>query len=165
MNYLGIVIALLYAQLVFATPCNSAFHNDFDFWLGDWQVFKPGGSLAGTNSVSKDYNNCVLRERYNTVGGFSGESLNIYDSGRGVWHQTWVDNSGNLLLLEGQLRDGNMELTGDSVDATGQLQHHRIRWTPNPDGSVRQHWQTKTITGDWATIFDGLYKKTHNINQ
>lgn len=163
MNYLSVVIGLLYAQLVFATPCNSALHNDFDFWLGDWQVFKPDGSLAGSNNISKDYNNCVLRERYTAVTGYIGESLNVFDASRGVWHQTWVDSSGNLLVLEGHLVNGNMELVGNNTDANGQLQQHRIRWTPHPDGSVRQHWQAKTATGDWATIFDGLYKKTHKI--
>lgn len=165
MNYLSVVIALLFAQLVFATPCNTALHNNFDFWLGDWQVFKPDGSLAGHNRISKDYNNCVLRERYTALGGYSGESINIYDSSRDVWHQTWVDSGGTLLLLEGKLINGDMVLSGDAVSVDGQLQRHRIRWTPNKDGSVRQLWQSKGASSDWATIFDGLYKKTNDINK
>jgi hypothetical protein len=32
-------------------------------------------------------------------GGYSGESLNEYDAARKVWHQTWVDSSGTLLLF------------------------------------------------------------------
>jgi hypothetical protein len=35
---------------------------------------------------------------------------------------------------------------------------NRITWSPNPDGSVRQHWEQSSDGGTtWATIFDGLY--------
>ena len=38
-------------------------------------------------------------------------------------------------------------------------QRERITWTPNADGSVRQHWETSTDDGKtWKTSFDGLYR-------
>ena len=36
----------------------------------------------------------------------------------------------------------------------------RIAWTPDADGSVRQHWQQSTDDGaSWATVFDGIYRR------
>lgn len=142
-----------------AAPCEAAAHRQFDFWLGDWQVHTPAGKLAGTNKIERGYGGCVLHERYVTGGRYRGESLNIYDAARQRWHQTWVDNTGTLLLLEGGLRDGKMVLEGPGIDAEARALRHRISWTPNPDGSVRQHWETSTADGPWKTVFDGLYTR------
>lgn len=149
---------LLLAPAVIAGPCDQDEYKQFDFWQGRWQVFTPDGKLAGTNELTKEYGGCVLHERYQTPTGFSGESLNTYDRVRKVWHQTWVDNSGLLLLLQGKLIDGKMVLEGKGKNPKGQDVYHRITWTPNGDGTVRQHWQSATVKGQWQTAFDGLYK-------
>ncbi len=142
-----------------AAPCDAPEFRQFDFWLGEWQVMQPDGALAGTNSIRKEYGGCVLHERYQTAKGYSGESLNAYDVGRKRWHQTWVDNTGTLLLLEGGLRGSEMILEGSTTDAKGVVTRHRITWTPNPDGTVRQHWQSTDATDTWVTAFDGLYSR------
>jgi hypothetical protein len=67
-------------------PCGTADHRAFDFWVGKWNVRTPDGKLAGTNRIER---------------GYSGESLNIYDAARKVWHQSWADSDGTLLVLEG----------------------------------------------------------------
>lgn len=113
------------------TPaCASAEHRAFDFWVGEWNVHTPQGQLAGTSSVQRQYGGCVLHERYDTGRGYSGESLNTYSAPRKVWHQTWVDSSGQLLLLEGGLRDGRMVLEGQVTGADGTPARHGITWTP-----------------------------------
>ncbi|HEY0939631.1 MAG TPA: hypothetical protein VGE08_06005 [Steroidobacter sp.] len=142
-----------------AGPCDSNEHRQFDFWMGDWNVYTPGGKLAGVNSISREYGGCVLHERYSTERGYAGESLNAYDAGRKVWHQTWVDTDGTLLLLEGGLRRENMVLEGQVVGPKGEVTKHRITWTPNADGTVRQHWETSEKQGAWTTAFDGTYKR------
>ena len=63
------------------------------------------GKLAGRNRIEREYGGCVLHERYDTGRGYTGESLNAFDQLRGTWHQTWVDSSGLLLLIEGGLVD------------------------------------------------------------
>lgn len=140
-------------------PCAGPEHRQFDFWLGTWQVHTPDGKLAGSNRITREYGGCVLHERYQTPAGFSGESLNVYDAGRKRWHQTWVDNSGTLLLLEGGLRDGTMVLEGETTGTDGTVTRHRISWTPNADGSVRQHWESTDAAGAWTTTFDGTYTR------
>jgi hypothetical protein len=141
-----------------AGACDASEHRQFDFWLGEWTVRTPDGKLAGVNSISSEYGGCVLHERYSTGRGYSGESLNIYDPSRKVWHQTWVDSSGTLLLLEGSLDGKSMVLQGQVANAN-QIIKHRITWTPNADGSVRQHWESTNAKGEWTTAFDGTYTR------
>jgi hypothetical protein len=145
-----------------AGPCDAPEYRQFDFWAGDWQVTRPDGTAAGANLITREYGGCVLHEHYATPKGYSGESLNTYDAGRKVWHQTWVDSSGTLLLLEGGLRGRNMVLEGGTTDDKGVVTRHRITWTPNADGTVRQHWQSTDAAGHWATAFDGLYRRSVN---
>lgn len=142
-----------------AGPCESPRHREFDFWLGQWQVHTPDGKLAGVNSITKEYGGCVLHERYDTGRGYSGESLNGYDAGRKVWHQTWMDTAGTLLLLEGGLRNGSMVLEGSTVGADASVTKHRITWTPDASGSVRQLWESTDAKGQWSVAFDGLYTR------
>jgi len=142
-----------------ADPCGASEHRQFDFWLGEWNVHTPSGKLAGVNRITSEYGGCVLHERYSTGRGYSGESLNVYDAGRKLWHQTWVDSSGTLLLLEGGLRGRSMVLEGQTTGADGQVTKHRITWTPNADGSVRQHWESTDGKGQWTTAFDGTYTR------
>ena len=142
-----------------AAACDTPAHRAFDFWLGDWVVTKPDGKPAGVNHIAAEYDGCVLHERYETAGGYRGESLNIYDAGRKLWHQTWVDNTGLLLRLEGGLREGSMVLEGQTTGADGQVTLHRITWTPLADGGVRQLWQSTNKDGVWQVVFDGRYER------
>lgn len=164
MNLLRLVGALLIALLVSshavaAAACDTAPFREFDFWLGEWQVHTPDGRLAGTNRIERQYDGCVIHEHYTTARGYRGESLNIYDEPRKVWHQTWVDNAGTLLSLEGQLVDGKMVLQGQSTGSDGVITRHRITWTPSADGSVRQLWESTDAQGAWSVAFDGRYTK------
>lgn len=160
-KYLLILVFAVFsgADVMAAPACEAAEYRAFDFWLGEWQVRTPDGKLAGVNRITREYDGCVLHERYQTVHGYSGESLNIYDAGRKVWHQTWVDSSGTLLLLEGGLRTGNMILEGQTVGTDTLVTKHRITWTPNANGSVRQLWESTDAKGEWGIAFDGMYTR------
>jgi hypothetical protein len=142
-----------------AAVCQTAGHRSFDFWIGHWEVRAPDGRLAGRNRIDAVQGGCALREVYRTERGYGGESLNVYDAVAQRWHQTWVDNAGTLLRLEGAVRDGGIELEGHTADPEGHVTQHRIRWTPNADGSVRQHWEQSTSAGRWSTAFDGRYTR------
>ncbi|MEJ6021700.1 DUF1579 family protein [Ramlibacter sp. PS4R-6] len=152
------LVASLAVGAASAAPCEAPEWRQFDFWLGEWTVFGPAGKVAGTNVITREYGGCVVHERYTTERGYAGESLNAWDVDRKVWHQTWVDNAGTLLLLEGRLEGSAMVLQGAGVDE-GRPVKHRITWTPNADGTVRQHWETAVPDGAWKTAFDGLYRR------
>ena len=105
---------------------------------------------------------CVLHESYTSSSGYYGESFNVYDANRRGWHQSWVDNTGLLLTLEGVFEDGRMVLAGETVGPDGTVSEQRITWSVvdgDPD-RVRQLWQTRTDGGDWTVAFDGLYVRT-----
>lgn len=140
--------------------CNSPEHRQFDFWAGEWEVTQ-NGQPAGHNRIEVIQGGCVLQENWTSAtAGFTGTSFNTWSPQRGQWHQTWVDTSGTLLLLDGGLVDGSMVLSGERPGADGATVSDRITWTPNEDGSVRQHWETSRNGQDWATVFDGLYVRT-----
>ena len=104
---------------------------------------------------------CALLESWTGVGGVTGHSLNIYDATRDVWHQTWVDSSGALLILEGRFADGAMVLEGSTIAEKGATpMRQRITWTLQPGGTVRQLWQSSSENSrTWKTEFDGTYKR------
>jgi len=142
-------------------PCaHDARYREFDFWLGDWDVKLPNGKVAGTNNIQSILGGCVLQESWKGAGKVEGHSFNIYDASTKRWHQTWVDNGGLLLELDGGFRDGKMVLEGETLDSTGAVQKQRITWEPLQGGKVRQHWQQSTDGGSsWTTLFDGTYTK------
>ncbi|XOV79780.1 MAG: hypothetical protein ACFHVJ_02200 [Aestuariibacter sp.] len=144
--------------------CDKPENRQFDFWIGEWQV-TANGKTAGTNVISKHLGECALHEHYTTPTGYEGTSFNIYDKITRRWHQTWVDNTGLLLQLNGgleTLEDGRqaMVMWGEGMNPQGATVTHRITWTANEDGTVRQHWQMTEDQGlTWNSVFDGLYSK------
>lgn len=146
-------------------PCNSSERShDFDFWIGEWDVYA-GDQLAGTNSIRPLMDGCVLQEQWKGAKGSEGTSFNFYDPQRKAWRQVWVWRQGSTLELEGKLDGRAMVLSGSSKQANGADVLNRITWTPNADGSVRQHWQTSGDGGvTWADSFDGRYVRRANTD-
>ena len=141
--------------------CESKPRRQFDFWLGDWDVRDPTGKIVGRNRITRVHGGCALEEQWSGNGGVTGSSLNAWDAERDRWHQTWVDNTGGLLQLDGGWKDDRMVLSGQDAPAPGTpptLQ--RISWQPLPDGRVRQLWEVSKDAGrTWTTAFDGTYSR------
>jgi hypothetical protein len=132
------------------TPCSTPEYRQFDFWAGSWEVYAPNGQMVGRNVIEPILEGCGLQENWTNAAGNGGQSYNFYDAARDKWHQTWIDDSGNPLYLDGAFEDGRMVL-GDGSN--------RITWTLLPSGYVRQHWETTSDGGStWATAFDGEYR-------
>ena len=134
--------------------------HDFDFWIGEWDVFGPAGEQVGTNSITAMFGNGMVHEHWRGRGGVEGRSINAYDEARRCWHQTWMDSTGSVLLLDGGLQDGAMVLEGwgpgDDLDV---VDRQRITWTTDAD-EVRQFWETSADDGKtWTVAFDGRYRR------
>jgi hypothetical protein len=145
-------------------PCAHPAHREFDYWIGEWDVFDADATLAGRNVIEPLFGGCVLRETWNGTAGVRGTSLNVHSEGRGAWHQTWVDSTGSLLLLDGGLRGGAMVMEGSTPapDDPAVTLRHRISWsvTDGDPNRVRQHWQVSRDDGQtWETAFDGRYER------
>ena len=133
--------------------------RQIDFWLGEWEVTTPDGKPAGSSKIELIANRAGLLENWTGKGGYTGKSLNAYNAARKQWQQYWVGTGGGVLELAGGLVDGNMVLMGEH-DVGGKPTVEKITWTPNADGSVRQHWEQSTDGGKtWTDAFDGLYRR------
>lgn len=147
-----------------ATPpprgCTTPEHRQFDFWIGDWDVINPAGKPAGRNRIEPILDGCALRETWTGAGGSSGTSYNAWDRQRKRWHQTWVDDGGLVLRLEGGFADGKMVLGGETLDSAGAAVLNRITWQETGPGAVRQLWEVSSDRGrTWRVVFDGKYRK------
>jgi hypothetical protein len=132
--------------------------RDFDFWVGEWDVFGPKGKQVGRNSITLLFDGKAIAEHWHGNGEVEGKSLNAYDAVSGRWHQTWVDSSGGLLLLDGGLVGDAMVLEGSAPGEGDVLERQRITWSTE-DGGVRQHWESSRDEGaTWQTAFDGHYR-------
>jgi hypothetical protein len=148
-------------------PCSTAEFRQFDFWLGEWEVFDPSGKPVGQSRIEAILNGCVIAEHWtsggNPPGAGDGKSFNLYNAQTGQWEQFWVDAQGTRLVLNGGFAGGSMVLSGQQPkpDAkTGVAQRERITWTPNTDGSVRQLWESSLDDGKtWTIAFDGQYRR------
>lgn len=143
--------------------CATGDHRAFDFWIGVWDVTAAGQAQpSAVNSISREHGGCVLREDYTTKGGYTGMSMSFFDGAQKKWHQTWMGADGSALFIAGGLNDqGEMVLSNSNTPYYREgMPINRITWTPNKDGSVRQHWQASQDGGKtWSTVFDGLYVK------
>jgi hypothetical protein len=154
------------AQAVINPTCSAPEYRQFDFWLGEWDVFDYSsgkkGALVGFNRIVRLYDGCVLQENWESSDGSSkGTSLNSYFNLDKKWHQTWVDNAGYLLALAGEFKDGTMTLEGSHPGRNaGVTVINRIAWNiiGNDPTQVRQFWQASRDGGKtWSVLFDGLY--------
>lgn len=143
-------------------PCTDAAHRQFDFWLGEWEVWARG-NLDGRNTIARSADGCLLSEHWRSARGSEGRSMNVYDAAYGVWRQFWVGGDGGVLDLQGGIRDGAMVMSGNVRQADGKEQAQRITWTPQPDGSVEQRWETSDDGSQWTIVFLGEYRRASNV--
>ena len=141
-------------------PCSAAEYRQFDFWLGSWTAYDADGERRlGTNQLTPLLNGCGMMENWSNQG-YEGTSVNFYDAESGTWHQTWIDNQGGHLFLQGGQHEQGMRLSGERLDEDGATVIDRITWTPLADGRVRQFWEVSKDQGQsWETAFDGYYQR------
>jgi hypothetical protein len=144
-------------------PATLREYHQFDFWIGDWEVRNPQGAIAGHSHIEAISDGCGISEHWSGASGSTGVSYNAWDPETKRWYQFWIGNAPDgVLSLEGGIVRSEMVLQGSRLNAkTSKPQKQRIIWTPNADGSVRQHWETSDDGGKtWANAFDGTYRRT-----
>jgi hypothetical protein len=142
-------------------PCRTAEqHRGFDFWVGSWDVTS-AGQTAGESDVKLILGDCVVFENWESAAGMSGKSFNFYDAGHGHWRQIWVDDTGSVIEFTGQIVDGEMHYTATTRDPdSGQETRHKLTFSENEDGTVRQLWEQSTgEDAQWQVAFDGRYAR------
>ena len=146
-----------------AAACVDATHHQFDFWLGDWDTFDmdaSGKPPVARNHVDSILGGCVLREVYEQTDGLVGQSFTVYDVDRQLWHQSWVTNRGQLLVLEGRQEGRQIVLSG--VERGDHDAMIRVSWEPQA-GGVREIARKSHDGGkSWQPLFDILFRPHHH---
>ncbi len=149
-----------------AHPCRTAdTAQQFDFWIGKWNVFgqgaQGGGAQVGTNEITSMLEHCALLENWTDAFGNKGKSLNFYDTGTHKWRQIWVADNGGSTNYLGEYRDGAMRFQGESVGPGGKMLTSRMTFTKVSADSVRQFIESSTDEGKtWTPSFDGMYVRS-----
>ena len=134
--------------------------NDFDFWIGLWEVSdNASGDHAGSNTITKELNNCLVMESWSGASGSVGKSINYFNPLSNTWRQVWVA-PGYAIDISGDLIEGSMVLVSTISYYNDANYDFRGTWTPNEDDSVRQFFeQYNSETESWDVWFDGRYIK------
>jgi ketosteroid isomerase-like protein len=141
-------------------PCAAAEFHQLDFWAGDWDVFDVANPATQVARVKVDriLDGCVLREDYQDTEGHKGQSFSIYDAALKAWHQSWVTNRGQLLLLDGSLHGDQVELSATEHTPEGTNKLIRGTWKP-AEGDVRETAVTSIDEGKtWRPWFDLMFR-------
>lgn len=140
--------------------CDTEAHGGFDFWVGEWDVYPNGRETKIADSrIERKHDGCAVLESWMPLRGGGGSSLNHLDTKTGIWHQKWVGSSPGAVEFSGGVHDGKMVLTGVWPSPVASHQLIRMTYTPNGDGSVRQHGEASTDHGlSWTTSFDLIYR-------
>ena len=136
--------------------------KDFDFWVGEWEVYDKAGSVKyGDNTITRTNRGCYLYEQWVSSTGVPGNSMNYYDPGQKRWRQHWVGAGGSIIDIYGGLVGGSMVLKGRLYTINPPSEKpFRGTWTPLPDGRVRQLFEHSDDKGKtWISWFDGYYQR------
>ncbi len=147
--------------------CDSAAHADFDFWVGQWDVYPnikdpAQAPLIAHSRIEKLYAGCAVRENWMPLKGGGGGSLNSLDPATGRWHQVWIGSQPGWVEFDGGLTGDKMVLTGFWRGVNGPEQDGLIRmsYTPIDRETVRQHGEISTDQGlSWSDSFDFIYRR------
>lgn len=153
------VSAMSYAQN--NTGCNYLQSNQFDFWVGNWNVYDTLGNKVGENRIEKQYENCVLQENWISSTVNKGTSYNYFNPVDTTWNQLWLDNQGSILNLKGSFKNNKMVLKSELIP--GQkvaFYYNQISWSKNTDGSVNQVWEIFDEKDNFLQLaFFGVYRR------
>ncbi len=117
-NILNIIILLFLCNTLFAQIsqkqciCSTNEYKQFDFWLGEWEVFNQKGVKVGENKIITMQDSCVIQENW-TSSGQTGTSYNFYNKVDSTWNQTYIDNLGTVIELKGTFQNNKMTLKSE----------------------------------------------------
>ena len=133
-------------------PCTRPEDRQFDFWLGSWNDVFVGQGDA-TSEITRDAAGCNIFELF--IGGATvGRSVSFFEPMSGKWYQTYVDNAGGRILLQGGLVNGRMVLATE-----GTMDIDRITWSRTGSGVRQLGESTRNGGATWTTTFDGSYRR------
>ena len=143
-------------------PCRAV--HTFDFWVGDFEATPwnaPTGPVRGHLHNTREYEGCVIVERWESVSGSRGMSMSFYDVNRRVWRMVWDGDDNASNDFEGTYRDGAMRFEGWVLDADGKRQLAlNILENVSPD-TIRHIYSISSDGGKtWVVKSDGRFRRS-----
>jgi tetratricopeptide (TPR) repeat protein len=125
-------------------PCSREPRNrDFDFWIGDWNVYRTGTQLlSGYSHVEAIAGGCAVLENYTSTQAYSGKSFNYYDTVSGKWMQDWIGSGGpadRQHFDQGEFKDGMMHFIYNTTGPNGEKTRGNFIFYFISRDSVRQY--------------------------
>ena len=138
--------------------CCTHDHNAFNYWLGEWDVKDSTGVLIGKSSITMSLDNCLIEEHWQGVSGNNGKSINYYSAKDSLWHQVWVDNSGQELILSGRGEEDVMMMESEILQGENGNYRNQIVWIQRDAFTVEQYWFIIDLEGNiLQQLFFGIY--------
>ena len=142
-------------------------YRQFDFWIGQWDVFGKNGKRAGDSKISLILDSCIILEEWtsaSTMQGliYAGKSFNTYNARTKQWQQTWIDNAGGSTeFLEGRYEDNKMIFqTKPFPFNKDTMATRRLTFYNLGHDKVRQHGEISKDEGkSWNTEYDLEYRR------
>ena len=152
------------AQQPLPRPCSTdPVYRQFDFWIGDWEVYGLNGKKAGDSKIELILDSCVILENWKSASGpYAGKSFNTYNALTQQWQQTWVDNAGGSTeFLEGRYDDQKMIFrTRPYPVSKDTMAIRRLTFYNLSADRVRQHGEISKDSGHtWKTEYDLEYRR------
>jgi len=132
--------------------------RQFDFWVGEWDVFNPQGQKAGTSVIQQISAGCGVLENWRDAFGNEGKSINFYDPNTQKWYQYWIGASGGPSRFSGAYKDGAMKYEGESTTVNGVTSSSRLTFF-NVDADTVRQFAERTADGGktWTVTYDFKY--------
>lgn len=165
MKFTLILLCFLYSKNIYSQqgkticPCCSEKHTQFNFWIGEWEVYNLEGQKMGESTITSIQDSCVIVENWSSSRE-TGTSYNYFDKQDNTWNQLYIGNNGNATTLKGNFVDNRMVLKSTLVKGPkGNHLYNRITWEKHADGTVSQIWdQLDNRDHLLQTAFHGIYK-------
>jgi hypothetical protein len=140
-------------------PCRAV--HTFDFWVGDFDATPwndPKAPVRGHLHNTREYEGCVIVERWESTSGSRGMSMSFYDINRRVWRMVWDGDDNASNDFEGTYRDGAMRFQGWVLDADGKrLLASNVLENVSPE-TIRHIYSISSDGGKtWVVKSDGRF--------
>jgi hypothetical protein len=129
--------------------------RQLDFWLGIWEVRTRDGRLVGHNRITRELAGAAILERWTSIAGWRGRSLNYYNAGEQYWEQLWLDDGGDHThYIEGKFDGRAMRFPRDRQGL------RRLTLEKLGDSQIRQVGERRNDQqSDWSVDSALLYRK------
>jgi ketosteroid isomerase-like protein len=152
------------------SPCETdSIYRQFDFWIGNWEVYDLKNNKAGDSKITSILNSCIIMEEWTSVNKqngviYAGKSFNTYNALSKQWQQTWVDNTGgSTQFLNGKFDENKIEFTSAPFQlAQDTMAIRRLTFYNQSSEKVRQHGEIMKNNGKWRTEYDLDYRRKKN---